>query len=127
MLYLSRKIKKNTIKYHFIIKELVEELKKQFTCVGENTEKYITFTGLIGKEVTIIDKIGEETIKNITYIWQFIDSSRSMASSLSNLVNNLYEGIHEIKCKYSCKSKRNINVNLHKLWRWFDRIQMFML
>ena len=23
-----------------------------------------------------------------------------MASSLSNLVNNLFEGIHEIKCKY---------------------------
>ena len=28
--------------YHFIIKELAEEFKKQFTCVGENTEKYIT-------------------------------------------------------------------------------------
>ena len=30
--------------YHFIIKELAEEFKKQFTCLGENTEKYITFT-----------------------------------------------------------------------------------
>ena len=30
--------------YHFIKKELVEEFKKQFTCLGENTEKYITFT-----------------------------------------------------------------------------------
>ena len=29
--------------YHFIIKELAEEFKKQFTCLGENTEKYITF------------------------------------------------------------------------------------
>ena len=27
--------------YHFIIKELAEEFKKQFTCLGENTEKYI--------------------------------------------------------------------------------------
>ena len=26
--------------YHFIIKELAEELKKQFICLGENSEKY---------------------------------------------------------------------------------------
>ena len=25
--------------YHFIIKELAKELKKQFTCLGENAEK----------------------------------------------------------------------------------------
>ena len=30
--------------YHFIIKELIEEFKKQLTCLGENTEKYKTFT-----------------------------------------------------------------------------------
>ena len=30
--------------YHFIIKELAEEFKKQFTCLGQSTEKYITFT-----------------------------------------------------------------------------------
>ena len=35
--------------YHFIIKELGEEFKKQFTCLGENTEKYITFTVPIEK------------------------------------------------------------------------------
>ena len=29
---------------HFIIKELAEEFKKQITCLGENNEKYITFT-----------------------------------------------------------------------------------
>ena len=28
--------------YHFIMKELGEEFKKQFTCLGEYTEKYIT-------------------------------------------------------------------------------------
>ena len=27
--------------YHFIIKELAEEFKGQFECLGENTEKYI--------------------------------------------------------------------------------------
>ena len=51
--------------YHFIIKELAEEFKKQFTCLGENTEKYITFTVPIEKEVTRIDKNGEEITKNI--------------------------------------------------------------
>ena len=35
--------------YHFIIKELVKELKKQFTCLGENTKKYINFTVPIEK------------------------------------------------------------------------------
>ena len=50
------------------------------------------------KEVTRIDKIGEVT-KNISYILQFIDSVRFMASCSSNLVNNLSEGNHEIKCK----------------------------
>ena len=29
--------------YHFIMKELAEEFKKQFTCLGQSTEKYITF------------------------------------------------------------------------------------
>ena len=30
---------------------------------------------------------------------QFIDSARFMASSLSNLINNLSEGLHRIKCE----------------------------
>ena len=30
--------------YHFIIRELAEEFKGQFECLGENTEKYITFS-----------------------------------------------------------------------------------
>ena len=85
--------------YHFIIKELAEEFKKQCTCLEENTEKYITFTVPIEKEVTRMDKNGEVT-KNISYVLQFIDSLRFMASSLSNLANNLAEGIHRIKCKY---------------------------
>ena len=38
--------------------------------------------------------------KNISYLLQFIDSSRFMASSISNLANNISEGIHRIKYKY---------------------------
>ena len=33
----------STYHYHFIIKELAEEFEGEFECLGENTEKYITF------------------------------------------------------------------------------------
>ena len=33
--------------YHFTIKELAEEFELQFTSLGENTEKYITFSVVI--------------------------------------------------------------------------------
>ena len=65
-----------------------------------NNEKFITFTIPIEKEVMRIDKNGEQITKNISYLVQFIDSATFMASSLSNLVNNLFEGIHKIRCKY---------------------------
>ena len=52
--------------YDFIIKELAEEFEKQFTCLGENTEKYITFTAPVEEEVTRIDYSGEEITKNIS-------------------------------------------------------------
>ena len=37
---------------------------------------------------------------------KFIDSITFMASSLSNLLNNLSEGIHRIKWKYRCDYKK---------------------
>ena len=40
-------------------KELAQEFKKQLACLGENTEKYITVTVPIEKEVSKIDKNGE--------------------------------------------------------------------
>ena len=42
--------------YNFIVKELVEEFEGQLTCLGENTEKYITFSVPIENEVTRIEK-----------------------------------------------------------------------
>ena len=50
--------------YHFIIKESAVEFKKQFTCLGEETEKYITFKVPIEKEIMRIDE-NEGEIKNI--------------------------------------------------------------
>ena len=84
--------------FHFIIKEIAEEFKKQFTCLGENTEKHITSTVPIEKEVARIDKNGKEITKKMSYILQFVDSVRFLPISLSNLVNNLSEGLHRIKC-----------------------------
>ena len=80
--------------YHFIIKEIPKEFKKQFTCLGENTEKCITFAIPIEKEFTRIDRNREKFTKHISYVLQFTNSARFMASSLTKLFNNLYEGIH---------------------------------
>ena len=40
-------------------KELVQEFEGHFTCFGENTEKYMTFSVPIKKEVTKIAKKGK--------------------------------------------------------------------
>ena len=39
-----------------MIKELAEEFDGEFECLGENTEKYITFSVPIKKEIIKIDK-----------------------------------------------------------------------
>ena len=92
--------------YNFVIKELAEDFIEQFSCLGENTEKYIIFTIPIENEVTRIKKNEEKITKNISYILQFIDSERFMANSLSNLVKNLFEVIHRTKCKYGHDDKK---------------------
>ena len=73
----------STYDYHFIIKQLAREYKDNFECLGENTEKYITFSASIKK--------GHDNGKTITYKLKFIDSCRFMQNSLSNLVDNLSE------------------------------------
>ena len=37
----------STYDYHFVIKKLAEEFKSEFECLGENTEKCITFSVLL--------------------------------------------------------------------------------
>ena len=85
----------STYDYHFIIKELVKEFEGNFECLGENTEKNITFSVPIKKKI-------ENKDLEITYKIKFIDSYRFMSSSLSKLVDNLLEGIHNINC-LDCK------------------------
>ena len=40
----------STCDYHFIINQLAKEFDVQLECLGENTEKYITFSVPIKKE-----------------------------------------------------------------------------
>ena len=71
----------STYDYHFIIKQLAKEFKGKFDCLGENMEKYITFSVPIKKE--------RDNGKPTTYKLKIIDSCRFMQDSLSNLVDNL--------------------------------------
>ena len=92
----------STYDYHFIIKELAEEFEGEFECLGENTEKYIIFLVPIKKELTKKDKNGNDKITKISPKIKFIDSYRFMSTSLSNLVSNLSEGLHNDRC-IDCK------------------------
>ena len=104
----------STYDYHFIIKELAKESKGKFECLGENTEKYITFSVPIEKE----DNDG----KPIVYKIKFIDSCRIVSTSLSSLVDNLSDGLYNIKCK-DCNSFLNYMIffNDKLVYRCFDR------
>ena len=94
----------STYDYRFIIKKLAEEFKGEFECLGENTEKYIIFSVPIKKETTKKkDKNGNDKITKISYKIKFIDSCRFMSTSLSNLVSNLSERLHNDRC-IDCKS-----------------------
>ena len=60
------------------------------------------------------------------YRLQFIDSTRFMASSLSNLVNKLAEGIHKIKCKYKHGDKKCESCGIkYKNCDWFLEYKNF--
>ena len=84
----------STYDYRFIIKELTEEFEGEFECLGENIEKYITFSVSIKREITRKDRNGNDKITKISYKILIIDSYRFMSTSLSNLVSDLSEGIH---------------------------------
>ena len=85
------------------IKGLAKEFEGQFECLGENTEKCITFFVPINKKATKTDKNNNEKSKKIPYKQKFIDSFRFMSASLSSLVNNLFDGLHSDKCT-DCRS-----------------------
>ena len=81
---------------------MTKEFKGNFDCLGENTEKYITFSVPIKKEL--------DNDKTIIYKLKFIDSCRFMPTPLSSLVDNLSE-INKKECK-KCMRKIILNQNV---------------
>ena len=76
-----------------------EEFKRDLDCIGENMNKYITFSVPIKK-----CNDGKTITKRLT----FIDSFRFMPALLSDLVDNLSEIFNSLECK-SCMEKVKIN------------------
>ena len=89
--------------YHFIINALAKEFKGySIDCLGENTEKYISFKVPL-KKTNMNGKL-------VTYKLKFIDSMRFMNTSISNPTDNLSE-INKQECK---RCKENCKYIIHK-------------
>ena len=86
----------STYDCHFIINQLVKEFDGQLECLGENTEKYITFSAPINKEL--------DNGKTIMYKLKFIYSFRSLSISLSKFGDDLSE-IYKKEWK-ACEERR---------------------
>ena len=86
-----------------MLNELAIEFKGELNCIGDNMEKYITFSVPIKKEV---NNNGDE--RTITYKLKFIDSFRFMSNSLSELVDYTSEIFNSKEC-ISCIEKIKIN------------------
>ena len=83
----------STYDYHFTMNQLAIEFDGQLECLGENTEKYITFLVLISKEL--------DNDKTITYKLKFIDSINLCRPHYQRLL------IYKKECK-ECEERRKI-------------------
>ena len=83
---------------YFITNQLAEEFKGELNCIGENMEKYITFSVPIKKEC--------DDGKTIAYKLRFIDSFRFMSTSLSEFVDNMSGNFNSIECKLCTENNR---------------------
>ena len=102
----------STYDYHFIIKKLAKEFEGEFECLGENTEKYITFPVSLKKK--------NDNNKKITYKLKFIDSYRFMLTSLSNRLDNL-SGVYDKERKW-CMERKKIRFNCEFIGFKKDRL-----
>ena len=96
-------IHNTTYDIHFIINHLAIEFKGELNCIGDNLEKYITFSVPIKKEC--------DNNKTISFKLKFIDSFRFMPTSLSKLVDNTSGIFNSIECK-SCIEKIKLIQNV---------------
>ena len=82
---------------HFMLNQLAIEFKSELNCIGDNMEKYITFSVPIKKECNN----NNNNNKTITYKLKFIDRFRFMPTSLSELIDNTSGIFNSIECKSS--------------------------
>ena len=83
---------------HFMINQLAEEFKGKLNCIGENMEKYITFSVPIKKKC--------DNGKTIVYKRRCSDSFRFMPTSLSEVVDNVSGNFNCIESKSCTESNR---------------------
>ena len=89
------------------MKQLAKEFADQLECLGENTEKYITFSIPIKKEL--------DNGKIVKYKLKFIDSFGFMSTSLSSFVDNLSEIYNKKRGDKNCKSEYDF-IEVNKLY-----------
>ena len=84
-------------------------------CMSLNTNKYMSFSIPIKKEIKEINEQNEQSKpkktkkKVITYNLKFMDTARHMNKALSTLVDNLSE-INTCKCE--AESDKNIKISI---------------
>ena len=86
---------------HDLLKSFLDDFLDfagELECLRENTEKYISFSAKINKKITKKDENGNKNIVNIRHRLKFIDGYRFMAASLTELVDNVSNGLHSKKC-----------------------------
>ena len=117
-----------------MIKELAEEFKKQFTCLGENTEKYISFTILIEKKVLRIDKNEEEIQKKFLTCYNLLlkqDSWQVHYQILSIIILKKFIELN-LNMDTMIENVKHVKLNIGIAtplieYKLFNRIQMFVL
>ena len=117
-----------------MIKELAEEFKKQFTCLGENTEKYISFTILLEKKVLRIDKNEEEIQKKCLTCYNLLlkqDSWQVHYQILSIIILKKFIELN-LNMDTMIENVKHVKLNIGIATpliecKLFNRIQMFVL
>ena len=80
-------------------------LKKQFTCSEQGTEKGITFTVTLKNKLQELIKTEKKLQKNISYILQLIDNARFMATYYQILLVILLKEFIELNVNLSMMTK----------------------
>ena len=99
--------------FNLLIEEFAKEYKSDINCIPLNTNKYMSFSVPIKKEVIEPSDDNKKAKKRVlTYSLRFIDSAKHMARGLSTLVDNLSE---LTVCKCSPNDSKDIIAKVKEL------------